>query len=130
MDEREAVTEAMRRINRAWLDGRPDELAGLFHPDILMVFPGFGGRVAGRDATVAGFADFAAQAKVLDYQEADHLADVVGDAAVVTYTYVMVYDRDGVRSRATGRDLWVFTRHGAGWLAAWRTMLDLDEQPA
>jgi len=42
----------------------------------------------------------------------------------------MVYERSGERSRATGRDLWVFVRQGGEWVAIWRTMLDLAEQPA
>ena len=47
-----------------------------------------------------------------------------------TTAYEMLYERSGKRSRATGRDLWVFVRQGGEWIAAWRTMLDLTEQPA
>ena len=54
--------------------------------------------------------------------------DVIGDTAVASFTYEMVYERSGKRSRATGRDLWVFTRYGSEWIAVWRTMLDLAEQ--
>jgi hypothetical protein len=43
--------------------------------------------------------------------------DVVGDTAVVSFTYEMVYERAGNRSRATGRDLWVFVRQGDEWVA-------------
>ena len=32
----------------------------------------------------------------------------------------MTYERSGERSRATGRDLWVFARQDGEWLAAWR----------
>ena len=42
----------------------------------------------------------------------------------------MIYERSGERYRATGRDLWVFARQDGAWLAAWRTMLDLVEEPA
>jgi ketosteroid isomerase-like protein len=121
---------AIGRINKAWLDRRPQDLLPLLHPDITLVFPNFAGRAVGRDAIVAGFADFCENATVCDYREADHQADVVGDTAVVSFTYQMVYMRDGNKSRATGRDLWVLARHGDLWLAIWRTMLDLAEQPA
>jgi len=30
----------------------------------------------------------------------------------------------------TGRDLWVFQKQGRGWIAVWRTMLDLEENAA
>jgi uncharacterized protein (TIGR02246 family) len=121
---------AMHRINRAWLDGRPEDLVPLLHPDVTLVFPGFAGRVQGREAIVAGFVDFCANASVHEYREADQQVDVVGDTAVVSFTYEMVYERSGERSRATGRDLWVLVQIGGEWLAIWRTMLDLAEQPA
>ncbi|PYQ46356.1 MAG: hypothetical protein DMF78_26525 [Acidobacteria bacterium] len=56
--------------------------------------------------------------------------DVAGETAVVSLRYEMLYERSGKRYRATGRDLWVFERDGPAWLAVWRTMLDLDENPA
>ena len=127
---RAEIVAALDRINQAWRQRRTDDLAPLFHPDITMVFPGFAGRAEGRDANVAGFEDFCAHAAVHEYHEADHQVDVVGDTAVASYRYEMVYERDGRRSRASGRDLWVFTRQDGRWLAAWRTMLDLAEQPA
>jgi hypothetical protein len=125
----ESVTAVLHRINQSWLAGRPEDLAPLIHPNIVMAFPGFGGRAEGRNTFVAGFADFCQHAKVHEYQEAGHQVDVVGDTAVATFTYAMVYERSGERYRVTGRDLWVFARQGGDWLAVWRTMLDLAEQP-
>jgi len=49
---------------------------------------------------------------------------------VVTIQYEMVYERSGARYRATGRDVWVFERHGDSCLAVWRTMLDMQENAA
>jgi uncharacterized protein (TIGR02246 family) len=128
--EATAVAAAMARINRAWLDRKPDQLAPLLHPDVTMAFPGFGCKATGRDALVAGFADFCANATVHEYREGKLEIDVAGCSAVVTYTYEMTYERGGERYRATGRDLWVFCRQGEGWLAAWRTMLDVQEPAA
>lgn len=127
--EREAVLAAIGRINRAWLERRPADLVPLLHPDITLVFPGFAGRVEGREVVVAGFADFCSNATVHEYREADHQADVIGETAVASFTYEMVYERSGKRNRASGRDVWVFARQGHAWIAVWRTMLDLAEQP-
>jgi uncharacterized protein (TIGR02246 family) len=127
---RAAVSIAIQRINRAWLDGRPEELGPFLHPDMTFVFPGFAGRVEGREAIVAGFVDFCSNATIHEYHEAEKQVDVIGDTAVVSFTYEMVYERSGQRSRASGRDLWVFARQGEEWIATWRTMLDLAEQPA
>jgi uncharacterized protein (TIGR02246 family) len=113
----EAVAATMKAINRAWLNGRPDELVPLFHPDVIMVFPGFAGRTAGRESVIAGFADFCSNAAVHEFHESDFQTDVVGDTAVAAFRYDMVYERSGEKYRATGRDLWVFGRDTGNWIA-------------
>jgi hypothetical protein len=105
-------------------------LVPLLHPRITMVLPGFAGRAEGREAFVAGFEDFCANAKVHEYREADHQISVADDTAVASFTYEMVYEREGARYRAKGRDLWVFARPDGHWLAVWRAMLDVAEEPA
>ena len=125
-----AVAEALRRINEAWLNGRPHDLLRLIHPEIAMVFPGFAGRIQGAASFLAGFEDFCRTAQVHSYREHDCQIDVVADTAVASFRFEMVYEREGTSYQSTGRDLWVFTRQSSGWLAVWRTMLDLHEQPA
>jgi hypothetical protein len=121
---------ALRHINQAWLDGRVDALTPLVHLDVVMVFPGFSGRIQGRDAFLAGFRDFCENARVEKYREHGHQVDVVGATAVATFEYEMVYVRSGERYRCTGRDLWVLQEQDGAWVAVWRTMLDLAEHPA
>jgi ketosteroid isomerase-like protein len=120
----------MRQINAAWLHGQVDDLAPLLHSNIVMVLPGWSGRVAGKQEFLAGFRDFLESSKIHEFNEEDLQADVAGSAAVITFRYEMLYERDGARFTATGRDLWVFQKQGAGWIAVWRTMLDLEENPA
>lgn len=120
----------MRRINRAWLDGQVEDLTPMVHPEIIMVFPGFAGRVQGREDFLAGFRDFCQNARIHEFREHDHQVDVAGDMAVVTFRYEMVYERSGGRFRSTGRDLWVFQSQGRAWIAVWRTMLDMEEKAA
>ena len=126
----EAAAEAMRRINQTWLGGRVDEIAPLLHPEIVMVFPVFAGRVVGREEFLAGFRDFCENATVNEFREEEQHVDVVGDTAVASFRYEMVYTRSGNQYRATGRDLWVFQHQSDAWIAVWRTMLDMDEKPA
>jgi hypothetical protein len=127
VDESHGATAAVRRINQIWLDGRVDELASLVHPEIVMVFPGFAGRMRGRDEFIAGFRDFRQSAAVEEFQERDLTVDVVGATAVVTFRYEMVYERSGARYRATGRDFWVLEQREQAWIAVWRTMFDMEE---
>jgi hypothetical protein len=127
---RTAVAEEMRLINNAWLSSRVDDMEASLHPDIVMALPGVAGRVQGRDALLAGFRDFCNNAKVHEFHDGEMHIDVAGRTAVVTIQYEMIYERSGARYRATGRDLWVFERHGDSCLAVWRTMLDMQENAA
>ena len=124
-----SAAATMRQINQAWQNGRLDELASMLHRDMVMAVPGFVARAQGRDAILAGFRDYNANARTLELNEHDLQADVIGEVAVVTFRFDMVYERAGARSRATGRDFWVLQKHSGSWLAIWRTMFDMEEQP-
>jgi ketosteroid isomerase-like protein len=126
----EPIAAAMRRINRLWLDGDVEALAPMVHPDIVMVFPGFTGRIEGREDFLGGFRDFCQNTKDHEFRDYDHQVDVAGETAVVTFRYEMVYERSGERYRAAGRDLWVFQSQSGAWVAVWRAMLDVEEQAA
>jgi ketosteroid isomerase-like protein len=125
----ELVENLIHTINSAWREGRPDDLTALFHPDIVMVFPNFSGRSNGSSAMVAGFKDFCENAHVHEYDESNFQVDVIGNSAVVSFSFVMIYERDGSKYRSTGRDLWAFSKSDSEWKATWRTMLDIHEEP-
>jgi len=126
----EQAAATLRRINQAWMAGRVDELTPHLHPGVVMVLPGFAGKIQGRETFLGGFRDFCENATVHEYREHDHHVDVAGATAVVGLRYEMVYERSGKRNRATGRDLWVFQREGNAWIAVWRAMLESEEQAA
>src|SRR5260370_12735527 len=117
---REAVSAAMQRISRTWLGLRPDDLVPLLHPDMRLVFPGFAGRVEGREGFVAGFADFCGNATVHEYREANHQADVIADTAVVSFNYQIVYERSQKTNCPTSPALWVFVPHSGVLRAVFR----------
>ena len=125
----ETAAATMRRINRVWLNGEVEGLAPMLHPDVVMVFPGFTGRIQGREEFLAGFRDFCQNARIYEFHDHDHQVDVAGDTAVVSFRFDMVYERSGERYHSTGRDLWVFENQGSAWIAVWRTMLDVEEEP-
>lgn len=102
----------------------------MVHSEIVMVFPGFAGRLEGQEQFLAGFKEFCDNAKVHEFSEHDQQIDIAGGTGVVTFRYTMVYERSGERYRSRGRDLWVFQNEGDEWLAVWRTMLDVEEEIA
>ena len=124
----EDVSHALSSINQAWLEGRPRDLEQYLDPNIVVLVPG-GTRVKGRNLLVQSFVDMCENARVHGFEESDRQVDVFGDAAVASFAFTMVYERDGEKYRSTGRDLWVFSRGDGGWQAVFRTMLDLTEEP-
>ena len=125
--KREMADATMCRINQVWLDGQVEDLAPMVHPDIVMAFPGFTGRIQGREEFLAGFRDFCQNARIHEFRDLDHQVDIAGDTAVITFRFDMIYERSGERYHSTGRDLWVFQKQGDAWIAIWRTMLDVEE---
>jgi len=129
-DEIRNLGESLRRINEAWLSRRPEKMKPMLDEKIVMIYPGFVGRLEGREAVIAGYVDFCEQALMISYQESDLQIDVVGATAVASYAFEMSYERKGDKYLSRGRDLWIFTRKQDEWVAVWRTMLDLTEEPA
>ena len=122
------VRVVMAAINRAWRENHPKEMQPFLHPDITMALPGFSATVAGRDVLLSSFAEFCSNARVLQYDETDEQAHVIGDTAIVSFRFTMLYERASYRERSTGRDIWVFQRQNGRWLAVWRTMIDLKDE--
>jgi hypothetical protein len=107
-----------------------EDLGSMLHPEVVMVFPGFAGRIRGRQQLVDSFRDFCVSARIHEFRDHDYQSDVAGKTAVASFQYEMVYERSGELYRSTGRDLWVFQCQGDTWIAVWRTMLDIREEPA
>ena len=53
-----SVLKTLAVINRAWRQAKPQEMGPLLHPDIVMVYPGFRGRTAGKETFLRGFKEF------------------------------------------------------------------------
>ena len=126
--ERAAAWECMRRIFRAWRDGRPTDMRPSLDEDMVMVLPGQGERVRGVDAVLEGYVAFCGEARIERMDVSERQLDVVGEVAVASYGYALAYARQGRRWLARGRDQWVLARRAGEWKAVWRTMLDLSER--
>jgi ketosteroid isomerase-like protein len=116
MNDREELSAALDQIIQSGMGGRTEGLARILDDQIVMVFPGFGRQAQGKDTMLGGFKDFAANAEVLRHRETDEQIDIIGDAAVASYHFEIIYAREGTTYRSTGRDLWFFIdRRAAGW---------------
>ena len=125
-DETE-VHKTLSAINNAWRNCRTEEMKSYLHPNIVMKLPGFSQDIKGRKALIDGFNEFCTNAQVLEYSESDEQINVIGNCAVVSFKFEMIYEREKYRDKSTGRDLWIFETQGKNWVAVWRTMLDVNE---
>ena len=122
------LEQTMSAINNAWRSGRISEMIPWLHPDIVMKFPKFSGDMVGRDKMIEGFKEFCVNARVVEYAESDQQAEIIGNTAVVSFRFDMLYERPKYRERSKGWDVWVFQWESNRWLAVWRTMVDLTEE--
>lgn len=130
MSEVERVAAILSNMNRAWLEGRPQDLEPFLDDAIVTVLPGFASALSGKADVLASFEDFCRTARVVHFEESNQRIDVVGHTAIASFAFDMTYERGGATSRSRGRDLWVFEAEAGAWLAVWRTLLDVIEIPA
>ena len=121
--DHEAIAGLVRQINAAWTQGQPERLQAYFHEAMVIVPPGFQDRVEGRSACVESYREFVQSATVQRYHESSPDIDIVGDTAVATYRFEIVYTIDTTDFQEAGRDVFVFARSAGTWLAVWRTVI-------
>ena len=121
------IHNTLTAINSAWRSGHPEEMEIYLHPQIIMKLPGFSGEIIGREVLINSFIEFCTNAQVLEYSESDEQINVIGNCAIATFKFEMIYERTKYRDKSNGRDFWIFERQGNNWTAVWRTMMDLNE---
>lgn len=120
------VWQTIRRINKAWVSGRTDELREMLHHSMVIVLPG-SKPVRGLAACIDSYRDFTVEANVLRFEELASAVDVFGDTAVATYDFEITYELGGTWTTERGHEVFVLTREGGRWWAVWRTQLPATE---
>lgn len=122
---RAAVADTLSRLSSAWRERRYDELAEVFDEHIIMMLPGFSGRIEGRNALIESYREFMDRTTLTHYEEAPPTIDVWGSTAVTAHRWTMRWLDAGVASEAAGAEVFIFSRQYAGagqWRAVWRTI--------
>ena len=129
-DTEVAVLRVLDHIQLAWRQGPLEDMATVLDPEITFVFPGFGMRLSGRDRLIESYREFTASTRLRSYREDRRSVEGGTSAALVEIAFDMTYAREGRDWRAHGIELWALERRGDGWVAFWRTMQELTEEPA
>jgi hypothetical protein len=128
LNDRAAVSKTLQRLGEAWRERRYDDLRSLLDEHVVMVLPGFGGRLEGRAALVESYREFMERSILKRYVEAAPAIDLFHDTAIATFGWEMEWNTHGVDNTAAGHELWIFTRgtdrnDSVQWRAVWRMMI-------
>ena len=112
----------IKSINDYWLAKEYDKIGAFLSDDVVIRPPGGAGEVRGRDAYVQSYRDYDQAAKTHEFLAEDPVIDLMGDVAVATCPFSVVYEIEGQVYRERGHEHLVFSRSGMQWLIVWRTM--------
>jgi uncharacterized protein (TIGR02246 family) len=130
VSQRNDPTEVFAAFNRAWSDGRLEELPSFFHPDAVIVGPDLAPLGRGRDACVESYAQFLAVATVHEFEATRARVDEYDHAAVVSYDYRIRYEsEDGVHDER-GSEVILLVRQDETWQVAWRLVMPPSSGPS
>jgi hypothetical protein len=83
------VQEVVSRLSVAWQSRSYAELSGHLDDDVVIVAPGFQGRVEGRNACVESYREFMERVTIERYEQAEPVIDAWEGTAVATYRWEM-----------------------------------------
>ena len=126
-DERDEVADVSRAMSVAWATGQPGPMESHLHPSMVMLTASRG-RTTGRKAVLSSYLDPTRPGRLRVYEESDVAVDAWADTAVVTSSFAIERDADGVPDIEHGKQQVVFARIDGSWLAVWRSVTS-DRQP-
>lgn len=105
------------------MEHRFADLAGYIATDVVMIALGGKARMQGIEAAVQSYRDFMSRCKVKRFQAYDHVVTQRGPAAVVEYSWDMIWSDQGAEHEASGREILMLTQRNGLWRVVWRTQL-------
>jgi uncharacterized protein (TIGR02246 family) len=117
-ESRDQIRAIVDKIIAVTLGSSPEDIAALFHEDVVFQVPDFGARVRGRQACLESYRDFRNAAQVHEVHTEPPQIDVCGSAAVAVYAFDIHYSLDKNTCRESGRDWLVLILEDGRWLVA------------
>jgi uncharacterized protein (TIGR02246 family) len=118
------IWRVIQASNRAWLEGRPEDVASLFSEDVVVVVQAEV-KARGRAAVVQSYVDYCRHVVTHAFSEGEYSVEVFGDTAASTYCFTVKYEAGGVISHERGQEILLFRRRDGRWQAFWRTQIFL-----
>jgi len=112
------ILATIRAMNRCWTEGwHEEQFRQYIHPEAVAIVPSEPGRLAGREAYVAGWRGFTTAARIQEWQERDHRVQIYngGKSAVVTYLFSISFTVGTQQAVMQGRDMFFLVKEGREW---------------
>ncbi len=111
--ESDVLFNLVKRIHRAWVAGRTDEILGLSNPVGTFLIGDYSPfYVTGPTALRQHFDDFYATGRVNSIQELNPVVRIWDSMAAVSFDFDLDYSINNVRRRAPGRGVYTFVKSG------------------
>lgn len=110
-------------MNRAWVTGSPERVAGFLHDRVTIPGPGLALMAEGKTACTRSYEDFVSRATIHHFSEHSPIVRVSFPTAVAGYRYDIRYTMEGVLHEEKGQDLLVCLHEGGRWLVLCREVL-------
>ena len=119
------VERLIRELNAAWPEGRLEEVGRCFDEEAVMVPPGGGVLIRGREAIVGSFRGFLGMAKVHGFEILDPTVAAFGSTACAVVPFQIHYELQGQVYDEKGEDILVLMQNAGEWRIVWRTQVPL-----
>ena len=123
------IERLIRALNAAWPEGRLEDVGRCFDEEAVMVPPGGGVLVRGREAIVGSFRDFLDMAKLHGFELLDPTVAVFGATACAVVPFKVRYELQGQVYDEKGEDILVLLQNAGEWRIVWRTQASLPPDP-
>jgi ketosteroid isomerase-like protein len=127
--DEEAIRHVIQQITASWLNKQYDDIGLFIAEHAVIAPPGSTARVRGRAAYIQSYRDYDQAATTLAFTPEEPEIDIIGDVAVALCPFVVVYELEGERHQAVGRDMLVLARRADAWQVIWRTMHTESAEP-
>jgi len=122
-------------LNETWQAGRFDQLAGYYHPDVVLLPPDAGAPIVGRDAVVASYLEFSDAAELQEFQITSLEIFTFETVSACHMRFDIDYRIDGDRLHESGLEVYMVehpTSERTQPTILWRSqsVLDVSEVPA
>ncbi len=99
------ILSIIKNINKAWLEGRAEDLRNYFHEEIIMISPDFKSRLTGIGEIIKSYKGFYEKSKIYSFHESDFHIKVFDKTAITDYLYRIIYEINNKKYDGTGREI-------------------------